>query len=143
MDNRIQIVSIVAAFLLVVLVIDLVRRRRLNERYALLWLFSAFVILGLAIWQGLLERIATLIGVAYPPNALFLVAVAFILLLILNFSAALSRLGDKTRTLAQRLAILEARQRSSEQASRLVAPGETTTDGAQHPVAQHDRPADD
>jgi len=142
-DNRIQIVSIVAALLLVALVIELVRRRRLNERYALLWLFSAFVILGLAIWQGLLERLATLIGVAYPPNALFLVAVAFILLLVLNFSAALSRLGDQTRTLAQRLAILEARQRSSEQDSRSVAPGDATADGAQHPVAQHDRPADD
>jgi len=152
-DNRIQIVSIAAAFLLVVLVIELVRRRRLNERYALLWLFSAFVILGLAIWQGLLERLATLIGVAYPPNALFLVAVAFILLLVLNFSAALSRLGDQTRTLAQRLAILEARQRSADQGSAdqgsadqgigLVAPGDRAAESAQQPIAEHDRAADD
>jgi len=108
MGNRIQVFSIVAAVLLVVLVIELVRRRRLSERYALLWLLSAFVILGLAIWQGLLEKLARVTGIAYPPNALFLVALAFVLLLLLNFSAAMSKLQDQTRILAQRLAIIEA-----------------------------------
>ena len=108
MDRRIQLVAVLGAVLLVILVLELVRRRRLNERYALLWMFSAFMILGLSLWQGLLEQLAQLIGVAYPPNALFLTAVFFILLLLLNVSVALSRLQGETRILAQRLAILES-----------------------------------
>jgi len=108
MDQRIQLVAVFGALMLLILVIELVRRRRLNERYALLWMLSAFVILGLSIWQGLLEQLAQLIGIAYPPNALFLAAIFFILLLLLNMSVALSRLQGETRILAQRLAILES-----------------------------------
>jgi len=136
MDKRIQIVTLLAAVLLVILVIELVRRRRLSERYALLWLFSAFAILGLSVWQGLLEKLSKLIGVAYPPTALFLVAVVFILLLLLNFSTVLSRLQDETRILAQRLAILEADQDAPDSLTR-------TAEDAQQSVSDHDQLADD
>ncbi|HET6550089.1 MAG TPA: DUF2304 domain-containing protein, partial [Solirubrobacter sp.] len=85
MDSRIQIVTILVAALLLVGVIELVRRRRLLERYALLWLFSSIVLLGLAIWRGALDRIAEQLGVAYPPNALFIVAFGFVLWMLLHF----------------------------------------------------------
>jgi hypothetical protein len=107
MDVRIQIVAIVAAGVLLVVLLELVRQRRLLERYALLWLFSALVLLGLSIWRGLLEVIADGIGVAYPPNALFLIAFGFVLVLLLHFSLAVSRLSDQSKVLAQRLALLE------------------------------------
>ena len=110
MEPRIQVVAIVASALLLLGVLELVRRRSLLERYALLWLFSALVLLGLAIFRGLLETIADTIGVAYPPSALFVIAFGFILLLLLHFSLAVSRLSDQTKVLAQRLALLEARQ---------------------------------
>lgn len=110
MELRIQIVSIVAAGGLFLIVLELVRRRRLLERYALLWLFSALALLGLAIWSGLLEQIASAIGVIYPPNALFVIAFGFVLMLLLHFSLAVSRLTDQTKILAQRLAMLEERQ---------------------------------
>lgn len=110
MELRIQLVSIIAATGLFVVVLELVRRRRLLERYALLWLFSALALLGLAVWSGLLERIASTIGIIYPPNALFLIAFGFVLLLLLHFSLAVSRLTDQTKVLAQRLAMLEERQ---------------------------------
>jgi hypothetical protein len=116
MDVRIQIVAIVASGGLLVMILELVRQRRLLERYALLWLFSALVLLGLAIWRGLLEDIASVIGVAYPPNALFFIAFAFVLVLLLHFSLAVSRLTDQSKVLAQRLALLEERQRRSDQA---------------------------
>jgi hypothetical protein len=109
MDTRLQIVAIVSSGILLVLLLELVRRRRLLERYALLWLLSALVLLGLSIWAGLLEELASLIGVAYPPNALFLVAFGFVLVLLLHFSLAVSRLTDQTKVLAQRLALLEER----------------------------------
>ena len=134
MDQRIQIVAIVAAFALAVLILELVRRRRLNERYALLWLFSALIILVLAVWEGLLAGIASLLGIAYPPNALFLIAVGFILLLLLSMSTALSRLQGQVRILAQRLAILEARFGEVQEKSGTAGP-----DAAQGSVDKHDR----
>ena len=57
MQDRIQIVSIVAAAVLLLVIFELVRRRRLLERYALLWLGSGVVLLGLAIWRGVLEKL--------------------------------------------------------------------------------------
>jgi hypothetical protein len=109
MDVRIQIVAIASAGVLLIVLLELVRRRRLLERYALLWLLSAMVLLGLSVWRGLLETVADAIGVAYPPNALFLIAFGFVLVLLLHFSLAVSRLSDQTKVLAQRLALLEER----------------------------------
>jgi hypothetical protein len=118
MDARIQIVAIASAAVLLVVLLELVRRRRLLERYALLWLFSALVLLGLSVWRGVLEEIAEAIGVAYPPNALFLVAFGFVLVLLLHFSLAVSRLSDQTKVLAQRLALLEERIQLLAQSTR-------------------------
>jgi hypothetical protein len=108
-----------ASGLLLLVVLELVRQRRLLERYAVLWLFSALVLLGLAVWSGLLEQIAHAIGVIYPPNALFLIAFGFVLVLLLHFSIAVSRLSDQTKVLAQRLAMLEERQQASEARNEL------------------------
>jgi hypothetical protein len=118
MDTRLQIVAITAAAALLVVLLELVRQRRLLERYALLWLFSAIVLLGLSVWTGLLEAVASLIGVAYPPNALFLIAFGFVMVLLLHFSLAVSRLSDQTKVLAQRQALLEERLRRHEEAER-------------------------
>jgi hypothetical protein len=107
--DRIQLVSTTAAVLLLLVVLELVRRRRLLERYALLWLFAATVVLVLAVWRDALVKLAHLVGIVEPPNALFFIALAFILLLLLHFSAALSRLSDQTKVLAQRVALLDAR----------------------------------
>jgi hypothetical protein len=114
MEVRIQIVAIVASGLLLLLVLELVRRRRFLERYAIVWLLSAVVLLMLAIWKGLLTKLASAIGIIYPPNALFVVAFGFVLVLLLHFSLAVSRLSDQAKVLAQRLALLEQRMDSSE-----------------------------
>ncbi len=114
MDTRIQLVALAGAALLLVGVLELVRRRRLMERYALLWLLSGSVLLVLAALRGALSDIARLLGIAYPPNALFFVAFAFVLLLLLHYSTVISRLTDQTKVLAQRLALLEERVRRAE-----------------------------
>ena len=117
MDHRIQAVAIVGAAGLLLFVLELVRRRRLLERYALIWLLAAVVLLGLAIWRDGLARLASAVGIAYPPNALFFVAFAFVLILLLHFSAAVSRLADQSKVLAQRLALLEERLHEQERRS--------------------------
>src|ERR687893_3085210 len=114
MDSRVQLVAIVVSALLTLGLLELVRQRRLLERYALLWLFSAAFLLVLSIWTGLLEELANLVGIAYPPSALFVFAFGFILILLLHFSVAVSKLADQNKVLAQRLALLEERQRSAE-----------------------------
>jgi len=109
MELRLQIVSIGATLALFLLVFELVRRRRLMERYALLWLFSTVVLLGLAVWKHLLEEVASAIGIFYAPSALFVVAFGFILAILLHFSLVISRLADQTKVLAQRVGLLQQR----------------------------------
>jgi hypothetical protein len=115
MELRIQLLAVAASGALLVVVLELVRRKRFLERYALLWILSAVVLLALAVWQGVLATIAEAVGIEYPPNALFLIAFGFVLLLLLHFSLAVSRLSDQTKVLAQRLAMLELRQRQAEE----------------------------
>jgi hypothetical protein len=109
MATRIQIVAILATGALSLTVFELVRRRRLMERYALLWLGSAAILLGLSVWKDALNRFASTIGIFYAPSALFVVALAAILLLLLHFSLVISRLVDQSKVLAQRLAAVQAR----------------------------------
>jgi hypothetical protein len=109
MELRLQIVSIGATLALFLLVFELVRRRRLMERYALLWLFSTVVLLGLAVWKHLLEEVASAIGIFYAPSALFVVAFGFILVILLHFSLVISRMADQTKVLAQRVGLLQQR----------------------------------
>ena len=123
MESRLQIVAIFGAVALLLFVLELVRRRALMERYALLWLGSSVVILVLAVWQDALTVLARNLGIVSAPNALFFVALAFILLLLLHFSAAMSRLADQSKVLAQRQALLEHRLSEVER-ERALAAGE-------------------
>ena len=109
MDVRIQLVAVFGAAVLLLFVLELVRRRRLMERYALLWLLSALVMLALSVWGGALKLLSDKLGIIYPPNALFLVAFGFVLLLLLHFSLVISRLADENKVLAQRLGLLQQR----------------------------------
>jgi hypothetical protein len=130
MQSRIQLVAIVGASVLLLTVLELVRRRRLTERYALLWILSAVVLLSLALWSDALAKISHAIGVIYPPNALFFIGIGFILLLLLHFSAAVSRLGDQSDTLAQRQALLEERLRRQEQIAQAESGHNGQSEGA-------------
>ena len=118
METRIQIVAILATALLFVIVFEAVRRRRLMERYALLWLFCTAVLLGLAVWKDALEEVAAAVGIYYAPSALFAIALGFVSMLLLHFSLVISRLADQTKVLAQRVSILQARLDQVEAAQR-------------------------
>jgi hypothetical protein len=108
-----QLASIAFAVIVFGLVFEMVRRRYLRERYAILWLGAALVLLVLAAWTQLLRLISQAAGIKTPSNAFFVIAFAFLLLLLLHFSAVVSRLSDQTRVLAQRLSLLEERQNAS------------------------------
>jgi hypothetical protein len=109
---RVSLVGVVASLLLLLVVLELVRGRRLKERYALLWLATGGILLVLSAWRGALNTIAGWVGVeTYPPAVLFAVATLFILLVLLHYSTVLSKLTDENVELAQRVALLEERVR--------------------------------
>ena len=112
-----RIVAIIVSGGLLLLILELVRRKRLMERYALLWLFSTTLLLILSLWTGLLNTLASAVGVSYPPSALFAVAFGVVLVLLVHFSLAVSRLSDQNKVLAQRMGLLQ--ERLHEQQRRL------------------------
>ena len=130
--SRLQILAIIVTAGLFVLVFELVRQRRLLERYALLWLFSSFVLLALSVWRGALEELASAVGIFYAPSALFAVAFGFVLVLLLHFSLVISRLAEQSKVLAQRVGLLqhevdELRSRLGEAETAEAEPVELTS----------------
>ncbi len=106
LGGRVQVVAIAGSALLFFFVLELVRRRRLGEPYAILWLLAAGVLLVLSVWDDLLGELADLVGIQTPANALFVVGFGFILVLLLSFSSVVSRLSRENKLLAQELARL-------------------------------------
>ena len=122
MSTKLQVFAIAASSGLFLIIFELLRRRRLIERYALLWLGSSIVLLFLAAWTGLLEIVSRALGIAYPPNALFAFAFGFVLLLLLHFSISISRLSNETKVLAQDIARLDRELREVTAAQEEAAP---------------------
>ena len=111
---KISIAAAIASLLLILIVLELIRGRRLKERYALLWLVTGVILLVLSAWRGGLNTIAGWLGVeTYPPAILFAVATLFIIIVLLHYSTVLSQLDDQSTVLAQRLSLLEAEFRAS------------------------------
>ena len=107
---KISIAATVVSVVLLLVVFELIRSRRLRERYALLWLATGLVLVVLSAWRGGLNTIAGWLGVrGYPPAVLFAVGLLFVILVLLHYSTVISRLSDQNVVLAQRLALLEAR----------------------------------
>ena len=107
---KVSIAATVVSLVLVLVVFELIRSRRLRERYALLWLVTGFVLVVLSAWRGGLNTIAGWLGVrGYPPAVLFAVGLLFVILVLLHYSTVISRLSDQNVILAQRLALLETR----------------------------------
>jgi hypothetical protein len=104
----VSIAGALASFALVLVVLELIRSRRLRERYALLWLVTGITLTALSAWRSGLNTIANWFGVrSYPPAVLFAVGILFILAVLLHYSTVISRLSDQNVILAQRLALLE------------------------------------
>ena len=108
----VSIAAAIASFVMLLVVFELIRSRRLRERYALLWLLTGIVLLGLSVWRDGLNTIAGWVGVkSYPPAILGAVGALFILVVLLHYSTVISRLSDQNTILAQRLALLEQQLR--------------------------------
>ena len=107
---KVSIAATLASLVLVLVVFELIRSRRLQERYALLWLLTGIVLVVLSAWRSGLNTIAAWLGVrGYPPAVLFAVGLLFVIVVLLHYSTVISRLSDQNVILAQRLALLETK----------------------------------
>lgn len=112
----VHVISIAVSISILIVVIELIRRNHLKERYSLIWLATAFVLILFSVWRTLLHTIARELGIYYPPSFLFLVAVMFLLVLLLHFSTVISSLSENNKQLAQEIGILKIRLENIEKA---------------------------
>jgi hypothetical protein len=104
-----ELEEIAVAVVICAAIFELVRRKRLMERYAILWLVAGATVLVLSLAQGAIQKLAHDAGVYYAPSALFAIAFLFVLAILVQFSMTISRLSDQNTALAQHLALLQQR----------------------------------
>ena len=124
-SDRVMIFGFLMALALLLFVLELVRRRRLREELALLWLATALVVMVLSLSRAALAQLAELLGIFTPTSALFLVAILFVLFMLLHVCTLLSRLMQENKALAQRLALLQRDQEDLAGAVVVAAGGES------------------
>jgi hypothetical protein len=99
---------------LLLLVIDLVRRRKLTEEYSFIWILCAAALLVLSLWRDILHVTARWLGVYYPPAVLLLVLILFVFVASLYFSVVISGQRRQIEHLVEEIALLDQRVREAE-----------------------------
>lgn len=112
MTLRLKIFAVMIGVSLFIYIIELVRRRKLREEYAWLWLLTGLTIVLLSLWYDLLVMISVFLGGVLPSAILFLFGLIFLLLISLHQSVKISRLSDQVKTLSQEIAIQKLNDRS-------------------------------
>jgi len=118
MPLRQKILAILLSVGLIILIFELVRRRKLREEYSWLWMLTGVVIFVLVIWHDLLLLVTRLLGIALPASTIFLFGVFFLILINLYFSVKISTLSAQIKELTQRQAMLESFTEKSSQNKR-------------------------
>jgi len=107
MEMKPRFVALFISVVLVILIVELVRRRKLREEYSWLWLSLSLAIFVLALWPGFLDFVTNLIGAVLSTSTLFFFALVFLMLITIQFSVEISSLRTQVKNLAQQLAILQ------------------------------------
>lgn len=107
-------IAVLSSFLVIITVVILIRRGKLLERYAILWLAASIVLLFFSIFRPLIDVVASALGFYYAPSFLFLAGFVFLMLILLHFSVVISSLTQKNKALAQGLGILKRKLEETE-----------------------------
>ena len=122
MIDRVTLFGLAASIAGLIFVLELVRQRKLHENFSLLWLATALALIVLTVLRPLLDSLAALLGVTtYPPAALFLVAIIFMLFILLHYATVLTRLARENKEVAQQMAILRWELSETQRALRDAA----------------------
>lgn len=109
--DRIQIVALTVSVVLLLLVLELVRRRKLTEEYSFVWIVSSLMLLAVSIRREILHAAARWLGIYYPPILLVMVLIVIVFAASLSFSIVLSRQRQQIERLIEETAILSAEVR--------------------------------
>jgi hypothetical protein len=120
--DLVQQVSIAVSAGLLLVVVELVRRRKLTEEYSFIWIVCALALLALSLWRNLLDLAARALGVHYPPAVLLLVLTFSVVMVSLYFSVVVSRQRQQIERLVEEMALLDADVRALGGSGRAVAP---------------------
>lgn len=126
--GRLDVFVLVVALVNVAVMLELVRRRQLREKYALLWVAVGIGGIVLGLGRTLVDRVAHALGVSYGPSAVFLGAIVFLLLVCMHLSWEVSRLEERTRSLAEELALLRGRDEGARSARESSMAGSAAVD---------------
>jgi hypothetical protein len=105
--NRVQYIAIAVSVVYLLAILYLIRGKKIREEYSLIWLLFGVVFIVLSIWREGLDWISNLLGVAYPPTAIFLIFFMAIFLIMIQFSLIISRLSRNNSKLAQDQALIK------------------------------------
>ncbi len=103
--TRVSVLAVAVSVILLLSILEMVRRRKLAEEYSILWLFGTLVILIMAVKKDWLEWASSVVGIVYPPSFLFLIGMFFVILILIHFSISISRLYQMNKKIAQELAL--------------------------------------
>jgi hypothetical protein len=106
-SNRIQYVAIFGSIILLLFIFELIRKKKLKEKYSLLWFFVALLFLLFSFWREGLEVLSELVGIQYPPATLFLIFLLGYLLIMVHYSIVISRISDIVKDLTQEVGLLK------------------------------------
>lgn len=130
MTNLVQLVAVSFSLLLLAIVLELVRRRKLTEEHSLIWIVGAVALLTLSVWRNLLDLTARAVGIYYPPALLLLALTGFVFLVSLYFSVVISRQRQEIERMIEELALIDAEVRRLRDSGRTVSAGEMVPDPA-------------
>jgi hypothetical protein len=111
---RIRLLTIAAALAILIMIVELVRRRKLKEEYSLLWVLTAILLVVLSVWYRLLVNLTHLIGGTVPSSTLFFFGLLFVVSLLLHFSIRISLLERRVTSLIQEIGLLALESRTDE-----------------------------
>jgi hypothetical protein len=106
MHIKIQVIANIASLLLLGIIFELIRKRKLREEYSIVWLWAGITFLIFSLDRPLVATVAEFMGISYAPSALFVVAIIFGTLIAIHFSLVLSQLTYRVSTLAQENALM-------------------------------------
>ncbi len=102
-----KVFAILVSILVMAIVVELVRRRKLREEYSWLWLITGMTVILLVSWYDLLVLLTSLIGAIAPTTTLFIFALLFLMIISLHYSIQISKLSQQVKELGQQLALLQ------------------------------------
>jgi len=107
--SRLNIFAILGSIILLLIILELIRRKYLRERYALIWIVTGGFFLLLSVREEILHGISDILGFSLPVNALFFCGILFLIVIVLGLSVVTSRLSEKNKILTQEVVLLKKR----------------------------------